>query len=96
MHEGFGVKAGEHIPGMVVHRYLCEFAEAFDLTKRIKLSTKVLNAEKLDGNNAGWLLQTRTSKTEENLPKSSAIKCKKLIIATGLTSQPVRCLTTKR
>src|ERR1700760_3113246 len=37
----FGVSPGQHIPGAVVHEYLCQYAAAFDLVSRLRMKTKV-------------------------------------------------------
>ena len=88
MHEGFGVKPGEHIPGMTVHKYLCEYADHFGLTKRMRLNSKALSAEKLqDGK---WEIEVKESKTANEPARTYKLQCEKLIVATGLTSQPVR------
>jgi cation diffusion facilitator CzcD-associated flavoprotein CzcO len=75
--ENFGIKPGQHIPGEIVHKYLASYAERFDLVSRIRFETKVQSAEhKSDG---GWVLKTA---------KGDDIATKKLVIATGLTSDP--------
>lgn len=79
--EVFGVQPGEHIPGQVVQRYMEKYTEHFGFTDRIRLETKVQSAEhRLDGT---WLLKTATgnNNTEQN------IVARKLIVATGITSQ---------
>src|SRR6201999_4349069 len=54
----FGVSPGQHIPGAVVHEYLCQYAAAFDLVSRLRMKTKVESAELQNGGD--WLLRTRT------------------------------------
>lgn len=95
MHKGYGVGSGQHIPGAVVHQYLQDYAAHFDLTRRIRLQTKVVSARKLGGTevmNAGWSLEVLES-LKNSLGQSSTetrtIVCKKLIVSTGLTSQAV-------
>ncbi|KAB8339316.1 hypothetical protein FH972_022249 [Carpinus fangiana] len=96
MHDGYGVKAGEHIPGIVVHQYLCDYADHFGLVSRINLNTKVISVEKLGDAevvNVGWKMQLRQTGGDENqvddeVPMSIVI-CKKLIISTGITSKPI-------
>jgi len=96
MGESFGVKHPEHIPGEVIHAYLCQYAEHFGLAARIGLRTKVVTAEKV---NQGWELKLETAsiepgykvKVEDNssrLPAHRTITCIKLVVATGLTSSP--------
>lgn len=78
--EVYGVQPGEHIPGAVLHRYLTDFAKKFGVYGRIKFNTKVESLEPTaDG---GWLLSTISNGASEKL------ETKKIILATGLTSQP--------
>lgn len=76
----YGVKAGQHIPGKVVHRYLTDYAQHFDVFSRIRFGTKVASAE--HQGNGGWILSIEGKK--EN------ISAAKLIVATGLTSDPAQ------
>ena len=78
--EVYGVQSGQHIPGTVLHRYLTDFAKKFGVYSRTEFSTKVECLEPVQGE--GWLVTTNSEKGEEK------IKAKKVIIATGLTSQP--------
>ncbi|KAL6249321.1 hypothetical protein RBB50_003174 [Rhinocladiella similis] len=75
----YGVKPGQHIPGTVLHQYLTDYAKKFGVYARIRFNTKVTSAEPSE--HGAWLL--RTSPAEGNIFQS-----KKLIIATGLTSEP--------
>ena len=87
MHEGFGVKKEEHIPGHVLHEYLRQYAEKFDLTRRCLFRRKVKSAEKVA---LGWSLQVVPIEAGETQKASSTetISCTKLIVATGLTYSP--------
>jgi hypothetical protein len=87
MHEGFGVKPRTHIPGMVVHDYLKEYADKFGITPNIRYSSTALSAEKLD--DCRWKLEVNVAKTESSEENRHILLCDKLIVATGLTSQPV-------
>ncbi len=82
--EKFGVKPGQHIPGAVVHEYLCQFARAFDLTSRMRLWTKVESVELQDSGE--WLLRLRNLRNGGD--EIFCILAKRLVIATGLTSAP--------
>jgi cation diffusion facilitator CzcD-associated flavoprotein CzcO len=84
MDASFGVKPGNHIPGMVLHEYLCKYADKFDLTRRIRQNSRVLSAEKVD--DGRWKLQI---KVNSGSGRDYNIICHKLIVATGLTSAPV-------
>ncbi|KAK2792220.1 hypothetical protein FQN51_001879 [Onygenales sp. PD_10] len=81
--ETFGVKPREHIPGEVINSYMKAYAANFGLTDLIRLQTKVLVAEHQDTNTGGWILTVAGSKQEEY-----KVFARRLIIATGLTSEP--------
>ncbi|KAM0800814.1 dimethylaniline monooxygenase [Usnea florida] len=89
MDDALGVKTGEHIPGEVIHEYLCRYAEKHDLTRRIELGQKVTVAEKLQ---EGWKLELETAgpkgQTVVPQPAQQTVTCSKLIVAAGLTSVP--------
>ena len=70
---------GEHIPGTVLHRYLTDFAKRFGVFQRTRFDTKVESLEPIQD---GWKLTTTSGKGPDTL------ETKKIIIATGLTSQP--------
>ncbi|KAJ9617259.1 hypothetical protein H2200_000980 [Cladophialophora chaetospira] len=75
----YGVKPGEHIPGTVLHRYFTDYAHKSGVFSRIQFNTKVDSAEPTE--EGGWLLKTTSS-------EEKTFTTKKLIVATGLTSQP--------
>ncbi|KIW60094.1 hypothetical protein PV05_00338 [Exophiala xenobiotica] len=75
----YGVKPGQHIPGTVLHRYLNDYAKEFGVYERTRFNTKVDSAQSTE--NGGWLLKTSSS-------ENRTFETKKLIVATGLTSQP--------
>ncbi|MCJ1462892.1 hypothetical protein MMC07_001496 [Pseudocyphellaria aurata] len=89
MHDGFGVKKGEHIPGEVIHEYFRQYADQFDLTRRILLETRVRTVEKTG---EGWRLKVerigKESKDDGHQEGARVITCDKLMVATGLTSSP--------
>lgn len=80
MDESYGVKPGQHIPGHVLHTYLKNYAAKFDLVERIRFQTKVETVERREGE--GWLLTVSSS------GQQGQVLAEKLIIATGLTSEP--------
>lgn len=90
--EQYDLKSGQHIPGHVVHRYLCDFCNAFGLTQLIRLRTKVDSAKLLPSGD--WEVSvssvkdpnTRSMKPEDEQHK--VILASRLVLATGLTSQP--------
>lgn len=78
--ETYGVKAGEHIPGHVIHRYLGDYAKKTGILSRIRFDTKVLEVSGAT-NREGWTLKT------DNYGLLM-LSTRKLVIATGLTSTP--------
>jgi cation diffusion facilitator CzcD-associated flavoprotein CzcO len=84
MHKRYGVKQWEHVPGPVVHKYLTDYAKAFDIYECIRLNTRVDSIEELTGDQKStWKVQLRT-----NDSSSTSILANKLIIACGLTTHP--------
>ncbi|KAK8066149.1 hypothetical protein PG997_012896 [Apiospora hydei] len=78
----FGVEPGQHIPALVVNKYLRAYAEEFGIANHIHLQTKVRSAEHYD-ETGGWTLSV-----EGPDGGNTSVKARKLIIATGLTSDP--------
>lgn len=78
----FGVQPGQHIPGSVVHQYLDAYARHFDIYDKIRFSVSVESTRHLD--QGGWVLTARDEESDTNIE----ISTKKLVVATGLTSQP--------
>ncbi|KAK4169640.1 hypothetical protein QBC43DRAFT_225112 [Cladorrhinum sp. PSN259] len=83
--ETFGVKPGEHIPGHVMHQYLTKYAERYGIFDKIRYRTKVVSAEHQDGPDSagGWTLTLSV----ENGVSDAKLFARKLIVATGLTSE---------
>lgn len=79
----FNVKDGQHIPGHAVHDYLVQFAEHFSLQSHIQLGQKIDTAELLE--DGSWSLQIVST---ESGTKRRTVIVKKLVVATGLTSEP--------
>ncbi|KAK4499079.1 hypothetical protein PRZ48_009591 [Zasmidium cellare] len=78
-----GSQPGAHIPGEGVHRYFCEAVRYFDLERFLLLQTKVETATLRDDD----LWQLSLSSISSPTSKSTMI-ARKLVIATGLTSEP--------
>lgn len=81
MGERYGIKEDGHIAGSVLHKYFNDFADHFDLRRRIRFNTVVLEVEKLDN---GWKLYTEG--TDGFAPV--VYTCQKLIVSSGLSSSP--------
>lgn len=74
----------DHIPGEHVNEYWLGYAKKFDLAKHMRLNTSVKSA--VDQGSAGWLLTV--SDETDSTKKEYQIVATKLVVATGLTSQP--------
>jgi cation diffusion facilitator CzcD-associated flavoprotein CzcO len=121
MGDEFGVKTGEHVPGLIMHKYLTAYAQKWNMMEHFMLGTEVKVIEKADGiNETGWTLTTErrgrsdsgsstNSGTEasgssilqledkedgeqgnmhQHTSPTTILHTKKLIIATGIASQP--------
>ena len=74
-----GIGSDGLIPGSCVHHYLTEYATKFGLVSRLRLESGVQTvAWSKDG--AFWNVQLENNKGN--------LTCEKIIVATGLTSQP--------
>lgn len=88
----YGIEPGQHIPGQVVYRYLCDFCDAFGLTPLIRLKTKVKSATLLP--NGDWQVSFLTIQAAQTpgvshvMGQPGALVTSKLVQATGLTSEP--------
>lgn len=80
---GFNL-ADDHIPGEHVNKYLQDYVDEFDLMKHIRLRSSVESA--LDCGSSGWTLTVVQGTDTEECKVS--IKTSRLIVATGLTSEP--------
>jgi dimethylaniline monooxygenase (N-oxide forming) len=74
-----GIGDDGSIPGSCVHRYLTEYATKFGLVGRLRLESGVQNVTRTE-DGALWNLQLANNK--------GSLICEKIIVATGLTSQP--------
>ncbi|KAF9888280.1 hypothetical protein FE257_008850 [Aspergillus nanangensis] len=81
----YGVAEGEHIPAAVLHRYLTDFARAFNILERTQFHTKVTCVTQLES--GGWELTVQPSSPGAT-SSNDTIRTRKLIVATGLTSEP--------
>jgi hypothetical protein len=97
--EKYGIAPGQHIPGRVVQAYLSDMCQAYGLTSRIRFRTKVESATLLS--NAQWEIgYTTESQTDKEASCDRAstqqagtktrgkLIASKLVLATGLTSEP--------
>ncbi|KAK3620992.1 hypothetical protein LTR22_025381, partial [Elasticomyces elasticus] len=81
LHHDFGVKEGEYLPGTVLPDYLAEYAKHWNIYERVRFKKKALETDKVEDGN-GWHLTVSSPAGQDTLVT------KKLIVVTGLTSQP--------
>lgn len=79
--EEFGIERGQHIPGQVVHDYLCQYAEKFDIADKIQYGVRVVTAEHHDS--GGWTVTTESKGSSETARLTTA----RLVVASGMTSE---------
>ncbi|KAL4938368.1 hypothetical protein BDV06DRAFT_215142 [Aspergillus oleicola] len=77
----YGVGEGQHIPAEVLHRYLTDYARHFGVLERTRFGAKVVSVEATEP--GGWIVNVALSKGEVDI-----LRTDKLIMATGLTSEP--------
>ncbi|KAL3492446.1 hypothetical protein BJX62DRAFT_236264 [Aspergillus germanicus] len=84
------VKPHEHISGRAVHEYLKAYVEKLGIRDKIRLNCRVESVEyvEADGGGKEWIVRCTTATAGGQQPKKSCIWARKLILATGLTSQP--------
>lgn len=80
--ETFGVKPLEYIPGAVLHAYLEAYAANFGIDNLIRFNSKVTVAEHQDTKEGGWTLTVVGPDRKE-----TKVFARKLIVASGLTSE---------
>jgi hypothetical protein len=82
----FGVKTGEHIPGEVLHAYFEKYTQNFGFADKIRLNSKVESAERQQ--DGSWVLTiAQSDKDGKQITNNPSVATRKLIVATGLTSQ---------
>ncbi|KAI1878294.1 uncharacterized protein JN550_000476 [Neoarthrinium moseri] len=74
-----GISDDGYIPGDTINKYLVEFAEKYDLSRRSRLSTTIRQITRLPGR--GWRLDLGDEK--------APVQCAKLIYSSGPTSHAV-------
>ena len=72
-----GLTPDRYISGNTIHGYLNDFAKDFDLVRRIRLNTSVTNIEK-----------TQSGMWRLDIKDADCIKADKLIVASGVSSDP--------
>ncbi|MCJ1381655.1 hypothetical protein MMC17_004766 [Xylographa soralifera] len=85
--EEYGIKIGEHIPGTVIHEYMERFVDWAGLREHLRLRTRVLDAEEMEGGK-GWVVQCLEI-GGDGAQKNYEVQCEKLVVATGVTCVPM-------
>lgn len=85
-----GIDKWADLPAEKVHEYLERYVDKFDLRRRCKLNTKVVNVERDENMKEGaiWKVEVEVKKDFEEYTVREIILCDKLIVATGVTSTP--------
>ncbi|RAL11863.1 flavin-binding monooxygenase-like protein [Aspergillus homomorphus CBS 101889] len=81
--DSFGVAPGEHLPGTVIQRYLASYVKHFGLGPYIRLRRRVRIIQHEP--DTTWTLTVDHLDDEDK--STSALHTRKLIMATGMTSQ---------
>ena len=71
-----GISPDGFVSGATIHKYLNSFARDYDLTRRIRLKTNVVNVKR-NSDARGWVLEVN---------EGQQLECNKLIYATGANS----------
>ncbi|KAL4885740.1 hypothetical protein BJY04DRAFT_179152 [Aspergillus karnatakaensis] len=83
------VKPGEHMSGRAVHEYLKAYANQLGVHERVRFNCKVETVEYAEGVGVGeqkvWIIRCTTAAAGG---EGCTWRTRKLILATGLTSQP--------
>lgn len=82
----YGFKDGQHIPGMAVHRYLCDAVEHFDISRYLRFEIKVDSASRND--DRSWMITYFPLAPGSSSVNPQRVIAEKLVVATGLTSEP--------
>ncbi|KAH7308153.1 hypothetical protein B0I35DRAFT_442997 [Stachybotrys elegans] len=84
----FNARPEAHIPGQTIYEYLNAYAKHFGIFSSIRLYTKTLSATHQP--EGGWVLRVESQQHSHSNANStgSEIFATRLIVATGLTSEP--------
>ena len=78
--EDWGIKPGDHIPGTVVNKYLNAYAKKYGVAQKCRLNTRVIDVKMKEDDS--WALKWQSGQ------QTGMLNARKLVIATGLTSEP--------
>lgn len=86
--EKYGCTSTQHIPGAVVHQYLCDAVDFFGLADRLQFRTRV-DAVSLTEDHE-WRVEVSREGDVSNVsePQNAVIRAKWMVVATGTTSEP--------
>ncbi|KAG8164225.1 hypothetical protein KVR01_006143 [Diaporthe batatas] len=74
-----GITNDGYISGETINQYLVDFARDYDLTRRVRLNSKVIKVDRVP----------KSGEWQVDIEGGPSIKCAKLIYASGATSHPV-------
>ncbi|KAK4445138.1 putative dimethylaniline monooxygenase, partial [Podospora aff. communis PSN243] len=77
----FGIHPGQHVTGEAMHAYLQAYADRFNLTERVRFSTRVKDIRRREQSDeeGGWNVE---------LVGGEILQCRKLVVATGVQTSP--------
>lgn len=78
-----GIPEGDFIPAESLFAYMQAYGEKFKLLDRVRLNSEAYKISRANGS-SGWNVWIKTTGSSDESP----LYCDKLILATGLTSQP--------
>ncbi|KUL82826.1 hypothetical protein ZTR_09614 [Talaromyces verruculosus] len=82
--ERYGAEPVGHIPGPIVHEYLCDMARHYSINSCLRFKTKVDSAKLED--NGTWTIKLRP--VDQPSSPFTTVAATKLVIASGRTSEP--------
>jgi cation diffusion facilitator CzcD-associated flavoprotein CzcO len=89
----YSLRNQKHMPGHVIQQYLVDFADHFGFSSKIRLQTEVKSAV-MNEDDGTWRIEYSTRCNDgvgwsgRDEGKESVLIANKLVVATGLTSQP--------
>ena len=76
----YDMEYGNHVPGMVMHKYLTDYARHFGIFERTRFGCEVVGADLQS--NGSWIISYKHGSQDVKITTA------KLILATGTTSDP--------
>jgi cation diffusion facilitator CzcD-associated flavoprotein CzcO len=83
----FGIAPGEHVTGEAMHAYYSAYAEHFDISRRVRLRTRVVDVRRRE-TGGGWAVRVVPAGKSGAESEPTTLECAKLVVATGVLSVP--------